>query len=297
MMTRREIATVAFVVFGGASVGEAAFERAPTSAREAALGGGRASAVTGAFANPARIGAEGGAFAAGASFGRPFGVPDLREEQAFAVWAGAAHAVAFGYRSFGYRSLVYPASERGSAASAFGSYVEREFRLVGRRRLPGRAAVGVAVWGMAVVGPGFSARRTAAVDVGFTVRTDELRWAAQLEAVVGELPGDPDAAGAHAAIAVERVLRFGRIVAEVGKAGDRDDSYVVLGGAWQALPILTLRAGTHSARATWAVGAGLQIFPATVDVAYEAGHPLGATVRLGLRCSGGGADGGEPPPE
>lgn len=261
----------------GAGSAEAAFERAPLSARDAGLGGGRASARGGAFGNPAGVGAgEGGGPAAEVTLGRPFGVPGLREEQASVSWAGGKLAASVGYRSFGYRSA-------GSEHVGRSTYAEREIRLVGVRHLPGRAAVGVAVRGMAVAGAGFSARRTVAVDVGFAVRTEEVRWMAVLEAVVGELPGDPEAVGAHVAVAVEREFRLGHVQAEVGKAGDEAESYVVLGAAWRALPILTLRGGAHSARATWALGVGLQIFPAAMDLAFEGGHPLGSTVHVGLR--------------
>lgn len=245
----------------------AAFERAPTSARDAALGGGRAAASAAAFGNPASLGVRNrGDARAELTIGYPFGLPGVREEQASVKWSGERWASAGGYRAFGYDA-----------------YSEQELRLVVARQLPGGARLGAALRGLAVTGLGFSPRRSAAVDVGFQLRTDELRWSVLLEAVVGDLPGDLETEGAHTVIAVERVFRAGRIVAEVGKAGDREESYVLAGGAWHLLPILTLRAGVHPARATWAVGAGVQIFPTGLDVTYEGGHELGATVRLGLR--------------
>jgi len=255
------------VVALASSPSRAAFERSPIGPEAAALGGVVAVSADPVFGNPAPVSALPG-IEARAWAARPFAVAELAEAQAsVAVRRGSVTA--------------------GLGARRFGSadYAEKELRLTGGWSPRAELGVGFAVRGLAVEGTGFPARRSIAADAGVRFRPAAgAEVAAVLEAVVGEVPGDPEGALRRTAVGASR--RFGALAVRI-EAQRREDRPLggVLGVDWAPTRLLVLRAGAREdpASATWGFSVRLPGIEASVSVAHA---ELGRTVRVGIAAPG-----------
>lgn len=250
-----------------AAPARAAFERPPHDAESAALGGLVATSTDPVWGNPATP-------SAGPWFGalacHPFGLAELTEVQAGA--RGTVAGVAL-----------------GAGARRFGSdlYAEREARVTAAFGRSG-SWIGVAVRGMEVSGAGFPAVRAAAADAAVRARVAGLELGAVVDAVAGEVPGDPEGAARRAAIGARRTVTSFTVALEVRRRG-REPLAGVIGVAWQPAPALRLWSGARGdpAELSWgfAVGAG----PAAGQVAVTHTAPLAPTVRVGIMVGRGPA--------
>jgi len=252
---------------------QGAFERPPVGPAEAALGGVLAVGADPVFGNPALTAAAGAGLLVWAA--RPFGLAELEESQA-GGWMGGAigpdvvAGVGVGFRHF------------GSAA-----WSEREARVVVAASPVAGIALAAAFRGLEAGGTGVAPRRSVALDVAFAVQAGAARIGGVVEAVVGEVPGDPGGLHRRSALGVSRDVGPGGLLLEVQRTESRALAARV--GASVALPAgLLLRAGLRQdpAAVTW--GFGVRIGPLRLDVAAAEGGPLGRTVRLGARLGRGG---------
>ena len=256
-------AAFAFVL-AAAPVARGAFERPPWNVADAALGGLVAVSDDGVWGNPARLAHSRWPRVAEAQASHPFGLAELSEVQITAGMSGAGRGIGVGVRRFG--ADVY-AEREARVALAFGS---------------GGSAVGVAVRGMEADGEGFPAVRTVATDAGVVAEVGGLRLGAVVEAVAGDVPGDPRAISRRAALGVSRRAGSVGIALELQRRGE-DPLTGVVGALWEPLPALRIYGGARGdpATMTWGFAAGM----AGVRIEVAVDHPpvVGSTVRVGLR--------------
>jgi hypothetical protein len=247
----------------------AAFERSPLTPESEAMGGVLAVSPDGIWGNPAGPVLpdrdRGQVLAVTAA--RPFGLPDLAESLAAAGRTGPSWALGIG-------------------AGAFGSeiYSEQELRVSASWRATPTLALGAAARGLSA-GGSFAPVRSFALDVAFRALPDaDTGLGAVLEAVLGEVPGDPRAELRRTAFGMARRLgsRAGLRV-ELQRQGDGPLA-AVLGGSWAPWEPLTLRAGAREEPRT--VSWGFTVRRGAVAVSGSAAHTaLGRTLRIGLRAS------------
>ncbi len=254
----------AFALLVLAAPGRAAFERPPYDAESAALGGLVATSMDPVWGNPA---APAGGLHVGAIACHPFGLAELTEAQAGVRGALAGVALGAGARRFG--SDLY-AEREARVTAAFGRAGSR---------------IGAAVRVLEASGAGFAAVRTAAADAGVRATVAGLEIGAVVDAVAGEVPGDPGGAGRRAAVGVRRTVASLTVALEVQRRG-RDPLSGVIGVAWRPAPPLRLWSGARGdpAELSWgfAVGAGA----AAGEVAVTHTAPLAPTVRVGVTLGG-----------
>lgn len=266
----RHLVALHLALLGLAARAPAAFERPPHDPESAALGGLVATSADAVWGNPAAAAAR---VTVRALAGHPFGLAELTEAQAGVSGGGRGLALGAGVRRFG---------------SAL--YAEREARVtaaVGR----GGSWIGVALRGMEVSGAGFAAVRTVAADAAVRARVGGLELGAVVDAVAGEVPGDPRGEARRAAVGVRRTVASLTVALEVQRRGP-DRLAGVVGAEWRPLPALRLWSGARGSpqELAWgfAVGAG------AVAGEVAATHaPLGPTVRVGVafsRASGGAVE-------
>lgn len=261
-------AFVAALLPFAAGPAEGAFERLPAGPEAAALGGMLTVSPDGVFGNPAPA-RPAPRLAARAWGSRPFGLAELREVQASVTLRLGWGSAGLGVRRF------------GSAA-----YAEKELRLAGGWAPAPALAVGGAVRGLVVTGTGFSPRRSIAVDAGLRFRpAAETEISAVLEAVLGEVPGDP--VGSLRRTAVGSARRFGTVELRI-EVQRREDGPLggVVGVEWTSARTLVLRAGARGnpPSAAW----GFSVLLPGFELAASATHAaLGRTVRIGVAIPGG----------
>ncbi|MFN8177443.1 MAG: hypothetical protein U0167_19985 [bacterium] len=268
------LAALAMVATLGPAGARAAFERPSLDAESAALGGDVATAGDPVFGNPARLAGRAATPPLGARFdlSRPFGLAELSESQFSLAREGRRIGLGLGARRFG--------------ADGDAAYAEREARLA-LALAHDDAAIGLAVRGLEASGGGFAPVRSLAVDAAFLAQP--LPFAeigAVVEAVAGEVPGDPDGERRRAAVGLAR--SFGsafRLSLEVQRRGE-DPLAGVVGLECHLLSVLDLRAGIRQEPVAPSCGFSLRLAAGRVDVAVTPTEPLGTTVRLGVRLGG-----------
>ncbi|MGQ0723471.1 MAG: helix-turn-helix domain-containing protein [Candidatus Eiseniibacteriota bacterium] len=241
----------------------AAFERPALSPESDAAGGLVALSEDPVFGNPAAVRSG---LDLRASGGRPFGLPELTEMQAGAARAGSSAAVGAGVRRFG--------SE---------SYTEAEARVTGAWTVQGALSVGAALRAMSVHGPAFAARRSAALDLAFVAPLEAgTTLAGVVEAVAGEVPGDPGGDFRRTSLGVSRDLagRLG-LRLELQRREDRP-----LGGAlglcWTPTLPIEIRVGLREDPSTVSWGFTARMGGVAVAASSSHADPLGRTVRVGI---------------
>jgi hypothetical protein len=247
----------------GAPSAIAAFERPALSPESAAGGGLVALSEDPVFGNPAaaRPGLE-----LRASGDRPFGMTELAEAQAGAARAGRRAAAGLGLRRFG-----------------SDAYTEGEARVTGAWEIDGVLTVGAALRGMTVHGPAFAARRSAALDVAFAAPLDAgTVVAGVVEAVAGEIPGDPAGRLRRTSLGVARAMpaRLG-LRLELQRREDRPVAAAV-GLVWTPASAVEIRAGFREDPATVSWGFTIGLGGVAVAAASTHADPLGRTVRMGV---------------
>jgi hypothetical protein len=262
----------AAIVAGGLALPSpagAAFERAPLTPESEAMGGVLAVAPDGIWGNPAGpVMPDRNRTRVLQTFtARPFGLPELTESQAGAGMTGRSWALGLGAGRFG--SQVY---------------VEKELRLAAAWHATPTLALGAAARGLSA-GGSFAPVRSFALDLAFRALPDaDTGLGAVLEAVVGEVPGDPRAEHRRTALGIAR--RFGAAAVlrvELQRQGGGPLA-AVLGGSWTPWPPLALRAGAREEPRT--VSWGFTVRRGAVAVSGSAAHTaLGRTLRIGLRAS------------
>jgi hypothetical protein len=204
---------------------------------------------------------------------RPFGLAELEESQA-AVWhgrgigPGVRAGVGIGVRRFGSPS-----------------WSEREARVVAAFSPVAGVAFAGAFRGLEAGGAGVSPHRSAAVDLAFRIRAGPAEIGGVAEALVGEVPGDPQGRHHRTSLGVARAIGPGRVLLEVERTESRPLAARL--GASLSLPAgIRLGAGLAQdpAEITW--GFGVRVGRAALDVAAAEGGALGRTVRLGIGIPG-----------
>ena len=260
----------------GPAGARAAFERPPLDSESAGLGGDVATSGDPVFGNPARLAGRTTTPSLAARFdlSRPFGLAELSESQASLAREGRAVGLGLGARRFG--------------ADGDAAYAEREARLA-LALAHDDAAIGVAVRGLSASGGGFDAVRSVAVDAAFLAQPlPGAEVGAVVEAVAGEVPGDPTGERRRAAVGVARTFGSAfRLSLEVQRRGE-DPLAGVVGLEWHVLSELDLRAGIRQEPVAPSCGFSLRLAGGRVDVAATPTEPLGTTVRLGVRLGGPG---------
>jgi hypothetical protein len=264
----RSAAVFAAAWLGLPAPARAAFERLPVGPEAAALGEVVATSPDPVFGNPAPTADVAPTISARAWASRPFAIPELAEAQASASVRFGAAGIGLGFRRFG--SV---------------SYAEKELRLVAGWTPAAGVAIGAAARGLVVEGEGFAPRRSLAADAGLRVRPSAgAELSALLEAVLGEVPGDPEGTLRRTAIGAAR--RFGdlQVRIEVQRREDRPIGGVV-GAEWALAPALRLRAGAREDPPSAAWGFSLRL--AGLELSASATHAaLGRTLRLGIAVPG-----------
>ncbi len=264
MRGRQFVAGVALLV---ASPAGAAFERLPVGPEAAALGEVLAVSPGDGFGNPAPA-LTAPSVAARIWGSRPFALAELGEAQGSVFARIGSASIGLGFRRF------------GSAA-----YAERELRLTSGWAPAAGFTVGVAVRGLLVAGEGVPPHRSLALDTGLRFRPGpDTEIAAVLEAVLGEIPGDP--AGSLRRTALGSSRRFGSVTLRIEV--QRREAFPlggVVGVEWTPARVLVLRAGARAdpPSAAW----GLTVRLPGVAVSVSATHAaLGRTVRVGVAVPG-----------
>lgn len=245
----------------------AAFERLAVDPASAAAGGVVAVSEDAVWGNPAAGALRRAGTGGQVSACHPFGLEELTESQ-LSVQACAGEVLGgLGFRRFG---------------TEF--YAEREARLAGAWGR-GVSAVGVALRGLEVSGAGFAPRRSAAADAGIAAGVGRVQLAAVLEAVAGEIPGDPSGLARRAAVGVKQAAGPLSLALEVQRVG-KEPMFAVVGAEWTLGDVLRLRAGARGDPASLAWGFAVRRGSWHVDVAVTHPRDLGSTVLLGVGFGG-----------
>ena len=247
----------------------AAFERAPWDVASSALGGLVAVSDDGVWGNPAGLASREARVVGEVLACHPFGLAELTEAQVALGVPGERHGIGVGARRFG--SEIY-AEREARVVVAFGS---------------GGSAVGAALRGLEASGAGFAAIRTGAADAGILADVAGLRLGAVVEAVAGEVPGDPEVSHRRAAVGVSRRAASLRVALELQRSG-QDPLAAVVGIMWEPLPALRLHAGARGDPATLTWGFSVGGAGVRADVAVLHPQVVGSTVRVGLRFAAPG---------
>jgi hypothetical protein len=207
---------------------------------------------------------------------RPFGLPGLMEVQADG-WRGGRWAWGAGMRQFG-----------------TDGYAEKEVRIV---LTAGDQAVraGIALRGLELSGAGIAAWRSFAVDAGARIRPDQdLEIGVVLDALVGEVPGDPDGRLRRTAVGVRRRLGPGLSLLIEAEGWGEAPLAGRAGVSWEPGAGLRLLAGVGERpdRVSW----GLSVIRGPLDLRVAVSEKtLGRTIRFGVAW--GRSPGFSPPQE
>lgn len=252
----------------------AAFERPPLDAEAEAMGGVLAVSPDEVFGNPAGgVLVDPAPLRLRAAAARPFGLAGLRESQVSGSRTGTRFALGIGARSFGSPD-----------------YEERELRLTAAWAAAPSVRLGAAGRGLSA-GGSFAPVRSFAVDLAFRARAEPAtEIAALVEAVLGEVPGDPRGELRRTAFGIARGLGPTVVVRVELQRQGRDDLAAALGVSWAPVPFLILRAGAREDPRTVSWGFTARRGSLSVSGAASEADPLGRTLRFGLEIAPGGLD-------